>query len=283
MQPPHQVVFRKFGQDRVIGGVAFMRSPADTACHSLTVSLRLDTLGKSVRISVLILLLPDIAGRSVIKAVFLVVMLIPTAYADTVRYVSDNMEIQLRSGKTFKHAILKTLPSGMPVTVIQADPDGYSRVRTRDGVEGWVLTRYLSSVPSARDRLAEAEQRLAAFKIENTQLKEQLKALAQQKTDAEKQRQEWVETSRRVNQELNSVRQTAASSLEIDHENKMMKSRLVSLERDLQTLQQENGRLKDRAARDWFVLGAAVVLVGLIIGLILPKLRWRRRSSWQSF
>ena len=77
--------------------------------------------------------------------------------------------------------------------------------------------------------------------------------------------------------------QTAVSSIEIDHENKMMESRLASLERELQTLQQENGRLKDRAARDWFVLGTTVVLVGLIIGLVLPKLRWRRRSSWQSF
>jgi SH3 domain protein len=217
------------------------------------------------------------------NALFLVLILTPTAYADTVRYVSDNLEIQLRSGKTFKHAILKTLPSGVQVTVIQADADGYSRVRTPDGVEGWVLTRYLSSVPSARDRLAETEQRLAAFKIENTQLKEQIKALAQQKSDAEKQRQEGVETTRRVNQELNSVPQIAASSIEIDHENKMMESRIVGLERELQTLQQENGRLKDRAARDWFVLGTTVVLVGLILGLVLPKLRWRRRSSWQSF
>ena len=108
------------------------------------------------------------------NALFLVLILAPTAYADTVRYVSDSLEIQLRSGKTFKHAILKTLPSGVQVTVTQADADGYSRVRTRDGVEGWILTRYLSSVPSARDRLAETEQRLAAFKIENAQLKEQI-------------------------------------------------------------------------------------------------------------
>ena len=59
--------------------------------------------------------------------------------------------------------------------------------------------------------------------------------------------------------------------------------RLVSLERQLQTVQQENQSLKDRTARDWFMVGAAVVLLGIIIGLIIPKIRFRKKSSWDTF
>ena len=74
-----------------------------------------------------------------------------------------------------------------------------------------------------------------------------------------------------------------ASALAIDSENKDLKSRLVSLERQLQTVQQENESLKDRTARDWFMVGAAVVLLGIIIGLIIPKIRFRKKSSWDTF
>ena len=51
----------------------------------------------------------------------------------------------------------------------------------------------------------------------------------------------------------------------------------------MQTVQQENESLKDRTARDWFMVGAAVVLLGIIIGLIIPKIRFRKKSSWDTF
>ena len=60
-------------------------------------------------------------------------------------------------------------------------------------------------------------------------------------------------------------------------------SRMVALERSLQTLQQENENLKDRTARDWFMVGAGVVLLGIIVGLIIPRIRWRKKSSWDTF
>jgi SH3 domain protein len=54
----------------------------------------------------------------------------------------------------------------------------------------------------------------------------------------------------------------------------------VALERNMQTVQQENESLKDRTARDWFMVGAAVVLLGILVGLIIPRIRWRKKSSW---
>ena len=88
---------------------------------------------------------------------------------------------------------------------------------------------------------------------------------------------------RRVSQELAEIKRTASSALAIDSENKDLKSRLVALERNLQTLQQENESLKDRTARDWFMLGAGVLLIGILVGLIIPRIRWRKKSSWDTF
>jgi len=40
--------------------------------------------------------------------------------------------------------------------------------------------------------------------------------------------------------------------------------------------------LKDRSEREWFVRGAGVVIVGILIGLIVPRLKLRKKSSWDS-
>jgi len=61
-----------------------------------------------------------------------------------------------------------------------------------------------------------------------------------------------------------------------------LKNKIVGYERQSQSLLQENQSLKDRTARDWFMVGAGVILLGMIIGLIIPRIRWRKKSSWDS-
>ena len=107
--------------------------------------------------------------------------------------------------------------------------------------------------------------------------------VTEEKSGLEKNLQELEGQSRGVNQELSEIKRTASSALAIDSENKELKGRMVSLERQLQTVQQENEALKDRTARDWFMVGAAVVLLGIIVGLIIPKIRFRKKSSWDTF
>ncbi len=212
----------------------------------------------------------------------LLVLSVSAAYGETVRYVGDNLEITLRTGKSTRHSIRRMLPVGTKLYVLKSDPDGYSLVRTEDGVEGWVLTRFLSNEPSAKDRLREAQAALAKLRIENHRLKAQIKDLTEGKADVEARIQKLMEDNQRLQQELSAIRQTAANALAIDHENKTLKERLVGLERSLQGLEQENARLKDRSARDWFLVGAGVLLLGMIIGLILPKLRLQKKDDWDS-
>ena len=196
-------------------------------------------------------------------------------------YVSDQLEIQLRSGATNQHRILRMLPSGTPLEVLEVDQaEGWTRVRAPSGVDGWVLSRFLMPERSARDRLAAAEQRMARLEQENRQLTASLRELRGEKESVEKARGELDQNSRQLAQELEEIRRTASSALAIDAENKELKSRIVGAEREIQVLQQENARLQDRTSRDWFMVGAGVVVLGIIIGLVIPRLRFRRKSSW---
>ena len=221
--------------------------------------------------------------KQALSILSLLILLTGAALAET-RYVSDRLEITMRSGKSTGHGILRMLRSGTQVQVLETDKaSGYSRIKTRSGKEGWVLTRFLMNGPAARDRLAEAEKRLAELELENRKLNTAMAALREEVSSVEQQRQSLDSEHRDVSQELAEIKRTASSALAIDNENKELKSRMVALERSLQTVQQENENLKDRTARDWFMVGAGVVLLGIIVGLIIPRIRWRKKSSWDTF
>ena len=218
------------------------------------------------------------------RLLFLLTLLMATsAMAESV-YVSDTLEITMRSGKGTSYGITRMLRSGTQLEVLSVDKkSGYTQVRTKSGKEGWVLSRFLMKSPAARDRLADAEQKLAGLELENRKLETTLKSLNDEKAKLSKNLGSLDSESRKVSQELAEIKRTASSALAIDTENKELKSRVVSLERQLQTMQQENEGLKDRTARDWFMVGAAVVLLGIIVGLIIPRIRWRKKSSWDTF
>ena len=204
------------------------------------------------------------------------------AQAET-RYVSDRLEIQMRTGKGTQFKILRMLPSGTALEVLEVDQqNGYSRVRSAGGVEGWVLNRYLMKGKAARDRLAEAEKELARLELENRKLSASVGELKNVKGSIDQERGALSKENRKLSQELEAIRRTASSALAIDAENKDLKSKIVAYERQAQTLKQENEGLKDRTARDWFMVGAGVIILGMIIGLIIPRIRWRKKSSWDT-
>lgn len=218
------------------------------------------------------------------SAILLLFLLLAGSAAAETRYVSDSLEITMRSGKGNSYSITRMLDSGTPVEVLEVDKDeGYTRVRTKSGKEGWVLTRYLMKTPAARNRLASAEKDLAELELEKRKLETTMAALSEEKNALASELESLGGTNRKVSQELSEIKRTASSALAIDSENKELKSRVVALERDLQILQQENEGLRDRTARDWFMAGAGVILVGILVGLIIPRIRWRKKSSWDTF
>ena len=95
--------------------------------------------------------------------------------AETTRYVSDQLEITMRDGQGVKFAIKRVLTSGDRIELIEADSSGYSKVRTIEGVEGWVLTRYLMNAPSVRNLVADSAQKVANLELELAETKEELR------------------------------------------------------------------------------------------------------------
>ena len=217
------------------------------------------------------------------KLILLLSIATTSVMAGEQRFVTDQLEITLRSGESTQYQILRMLPSGTPVEVLQNNPEsGYSQVRTPDGTEGWVISRYLDPRPSARKRLAAAEKEQARLKQLNTDLKDQAKRLQQGKKQLASHLKKFTSDNKQLGRELQQIKKTSASALALDHKNKTLTTKLQRLETEFQLTQQENKALKDRSDRDWFMVGAGVILLGMLIGLIIPKIRWRRKSNWSS-
>lgn len=197
------------------------------------------------------------------------------------RYVTDRTIVELRRGPSLEYLILRNLEAGDRVEVLEQTDDGYSRVRVADnGAEGWILTRFLTPEPIARERLAVAErnlaaarERVAALEAETAQLKSELEA-----TRAAL--EETQEEHGTVSRELADLRNAAANVVEIRDQNRQLRERFVERDRQVEELSADNQRLVARDRQNWFVVGAAVLLAGIVIGLVAPSLRRRRRTDW---
>jgi len=213
----------------------------------------------------------------------LVSLLSVTAVAEDV-WVSDQFEVMLRTGPSTSNAIERVLSSGTALEVLETDEEaGYSRVRTAAGTEGWVLTRYLMREPSAREQLARLTGQLTDATEAGSTMSEQLDAVRGQYNNANNRIAVLEREKQSLERELAEIKSTAANVLSIDKQNKDLRDELATTQIEVSTLEQENRELTAQSTRYWFMTGALVLVVGIILGLWLPRIRWQKRSRYDRF
>jgi SH3 domain protein len=198
------------------------------------------------------------------------------------RYVTDRTIVELRRGPSTEYLILRNLEAGERVEVLEENGEqGYSRVRVADqGTEGWILTRFLMAEPIARERLAVAERNLATARERVTALEAQTEQLT---SDLAATRAELAQAEAKggtVSRELADIRTASANVVQLREDYTRTQQRLVQREREVEQLTADNARLGGRNSQNWFVVGAGVLLAGIIIGLVAPTLRRKKRSDW---
>lgn len=199
------------------------------------------------------------------------------ASAQQQRYVEDTAMLPLRSeASTASRAVHPGLPSGSPVTLIEGDTgSGWSQVRTREGVDGWIQTRYLRREPGARYQVLTALQTMGQpvdGSVSLTQAIEQLNGQLQA-----------VTTERdKLQAELAEGKQVWSRAGELDSANRELAEEVQSLKSRIDVLQAENRRLTDDTWQKWFINGVWATGVGGLLTLLLPRIFSRRRkySEW---
>ncbi len=188
------------------------------------------------------------------------------------RYVTDSFKLPMRSGGSVNHRIVRMVPSGTPLEVLEINDEGFAKVRTLERIVGWMLTRDLMNEASPRDRVLQLESRVTTLEEENQTLRGENESVKVIRNDLS-----------RCNEELTEIRNTASQTLAIDEENRKLQQEMAAMREQLERLEEQSSALRGDTSRNWFLSGAGVVLGSVLLGLVIPLIPWRRKRRWDQF
>ncbi len=221
-------------------------------------------------------------GRIRTLTILTLLLVAVSSMAAETRYITDNLSIPLRDGTSSRHKILKMIKSGTAVEFIVKDKEtGYSLVKVGK-TEGWVPDSKLSRSPGAARQLEKTKRALKKLNEENARLKQTLDELKNGNADKSATVESLSAELEAVKARYAKLKKDTANVVAISAQNKALTQQVETLLADRERLEAENKALKDRTAMNWFLRGAGVIVAGILLGLIIPRIRFRRRDSWSS-
>ena len=214
-------------------------------------------------------------------SVLLVLSSIAVAQAKTV-WVDDQLYLPVRSGAGTQFRIIENaVPSGTPLEVLDTSDSGYTLVRTPKGTEGWVSSQYLSETPIAADQLRTANRQLEETRADLARVKEKLAEVTRERDALENSESTLSNRSQELQEELQRIKSIASDSINLARRNKELLEENQKIRNDLEVLTAENERLEASKEYDFMLLGAGLVLGGVLLALIIPMLKpTRKTDNW---
>lgn len=186
--------------------------------------------------------------------------MLPAAYAATPYHVTDEVKIFMHTGPSNQYRIKAQPTSGTELTLLGKDNNtGYVHVRTDKGTEGWIDGKYLDKGHGIAFRLPTLEKELSETKTALQEQKDKVASLTEQLANLDNQRRT----------ELSNVNEARAQST----------AAVAQLENEINRLQNQIDGMDETNLMGWFIRGGGVVLLGIIIGLIIPSLPKKRRRT----
>ncbi|HJP12685.1 MAG TPA: TIGR04211 family SH3 domain-containing protein [Gammaproteobacteria bacterium] len=208
--------------------------------------------------------------------VLFLIFLASSVNAETFVYITDQVDIPIRSEKSLGNTIIRLLPSGTKLSVLQITEDGWTEVKYQDTI-GWISSRYLSNNISAREELKQANTVINENQLLITKHETELKELNKQLLLLNNKNKELVIKSSKSEAEKTHIEQIYQDALKLEHENEKLNQEQLQLKTELQLAQNNSQIERDTSQRNWFIVGALVLFFGIVIGFIMPK-RLNRRT-----
>ncbi len=201
-----------------------------------------------------------------------------------INYISDELNVPLRSGPSTAHRILhRGLPSGTQLTILAINEEaGFTQVRTAGGLEGWLTSQYLVREPIARDKLATAEKRLKNLKDEIAKERETHASLQTEHKEAVSQNKTLNAKVEALTKELTELKVVSANPVKEHARNVELTQQNALLVGQVEELSSKTRQLEANVQLQWLLYGGGLVLIGLIFGLILKK-RPKQQASFSRY
>ena len=214
-------------------------------------------------------------------SILLTVLLAGTALAEN-RWITDQLEVPVRSGESNEYRILRFLDSGTEVEVVTRNAaSGYSLIKDARGRDGYVLSRYLETEPTAAKQLAAVRAQMEQVMGDAQNGAARIAELRQQADTLTDERNAARQELASVSAELAEIRRISQDSVAIYEANQGLREQVELLEEESSILRAENLTLSDDRDKTFLMIGAALIFAGIVLGLLLPNLKRRRRvDTW---
>ncbi|WP_158088316.1 TIGR04211 family SH3 domain-containing protein [Colwellia chukchiensis] len=170
----------------------------------------------------------------------------------TAGYISEDLIVYMHTGAGKNYRIMGTVSSGEKVQLTGATKNDYSEIITDKDRTGWIESQHVSTTPGMRYVIADLNEKLASMQ----------------------------ENQRQLSAQLDEATKTI-SSLTSDRSD--LQNNIAALNMELTETKSQLKNQDTNIKKQWFFNGAIVLGVGLLLGLILPRLFTKRRASMENW
>ncbi len=184
-------------------------------------------------------------------------------------YITDRIEISLRSGIGLEYRVLTILKTGDRVEVLEGDKN-WSKVKLPDGMTGWINTRFLvdqvKMVPSVDPKI---QEELRGVKESSQSLAREKEILIQEKTRYLKEIEETKNQIHSLQQEKN--KRISPELIALKTKNEQLDKEVAIYKKQIDNINQKDKGQHIEEQIKWFLIGAGVLVAGLLLGWVLSR------------
>jgi SH3 domain protein len=177
-----------------------------------------------------------------------------TSFAAT-QYVSDELSIFMHSGPSLQYRIIGSIEVGTSVNTLEYNSEKkFSKVKLANGQIGWVKSSEIQTEPPAKSLLPDIEKQLEEAQNELDKLNG------------------TGEYEGAINDKDNIIAQ-------LDSEKRVLHEKIADLEARNMELDLLQDTKDERIKMEWLMYGGSVLVIGMLVGIIIPFLPRRRKRS----
>ncbi|MGB2739696.1 MAG: TIGR04211 family SH3 domain-containing protein [Cognaticolwellia sp.] len=170
----------------------------------------------------------------------------------SVGYISEDLIVYMHTGAGKNYRIQGTVNSGEKVQLTGKSNNEYSEIITDQDRTGWIESKHVSTKPGMRYVIADLNEKLASFQAGKSAVTDQLND-AISEIDALKSERSDLQNS------------ISALNMDLTQTKSQLKNQDTSIK------------------KQWFFNGAIVLGIGLLFGLVLPRLFSKRKTSMENW